>query len=134
MSADFFHNRMIIFQGEYIRVWVPELVNILKGKVHAPWTLRQGELGAVKLGVDYPSPMVIAQEWSRHLDKTVIFLANFFRLKSAVLPNVSLILFRNLRNGPLTKNKKAMTSTSSLIHQRNSNIKFRKFFNRLIKN
>lgn len=59
------------FQGEYIRVWLPELANILTGKIHAPWTLRQNELGVVKLGVDYPSPMVIGQEWSRHLDKTV---------------------------------------------------------------
>lgn len=63
-----------MFQGEYIRVWVPELVNILKGKVHVPWTLRPGELGAIKLDVDYPSPMVIAPEWNRHLDKTVRFV------------------------------------------------------------
>ncbi len=65
----------MIQKGEYIRVWIPELVNIQKGKIHAPWTLRQGDLGTVKLGVDYPTPMVIAPEWSRHLDKSVRLVA-----------------------------------------------------------
>ncbi|KAG4073242.1 hypothetical protein HA402_008588 [Bradysia odoriphaga] len=57
-------------EGEFTRLWVPELVNIHKTGIHAPWTLRQGELGGLKLGIDYPNPMVIAQEWSRHLHKS----------------------------------------------------------------
>lgn len=66
-----FLTSLSILQGEYVRLWVLELLHIQKAKIHVPWTLRQGELGAVKIGVDYPNPMVIAQEWNRHLDKTV---------------------------------------------------------------
>ncbi|CAL8141371.1 unnamed protein product [Orchesella dallaii] len=56
--------------GSFARIWVPELSSIHGGKIHVPWTLRHGELGSIKLGVDYPNPMIVAQEWGRHFDKT----------------------------------------------------------------
>ncbi|ODM91467.1 Cryptochrome DASH, partial [Orchesella cincta] len=57
-------------EGAYARTWVPELGGIQGGKIHVPWVLRPGELGSIKLGVDYPNPMIVAQEWRRHFDKT----------------------------------------------------------------
>jgi len=54
--------------GEYVRLWVPELNKIRGGKVHVPWTLSNGELdtAGVEIGLNYPKPLVIAPEWSRH--------------------------------------------------------------------
>lgn len=56
-----------------MRAWIPELSQIKTGKIHVPWTLRHGELSGIKLGEDYPTPMMTAPEWSRHFDKTVFF-------------------------------------------------------------
>lgn len=52
--------------GEYVKYWLPELANVPATKVHEPWTLlpvEQQRFG-VRLGVDYPNPMV-------DLDKSV---------------------------------------------------------------
>ena len=61
----------ILFQGDYIRRWVPELQGIKGGDVHIPWTLSPNVLAraGVKLGETYPQPIVIAPEWSRHVKK-----------------------------------------------------------------
>ena len=54
--------------GEFVRLWVEELRGVKGGRVHVPWTLSQAELERARLdlGVDYPKPMVVAPEWSRH--------------------------------------------------------------------
>lgn len=52
--------------GEYVRMWVPELSSVRGGSVHVPWTLNQGQLNGVSLGEDYPKPLVMAPEWNRH--------------------------------------------------------------------
>ncbi|QPC45951.1 cryptochrome/photolyase family protein [Mangrovibacillus cuniculi] len=46
--------------GEYIKKWVPELAGIPEKYIHEPWTAPDHILkdAGVKLGVDYPSPMV----------------------------------------------------------------------------
>ncbi|HSM00884.1 MAG TPA: deoxyribodipyrimidine photo-lyase [Acidimicrobiia bacterium] len=44
--------------GEHVRRWVPELGAIDGPGVHAPWLLADGELSGVRLGVDYPLPIV----------------------------------------------------------------------------
>jgi len=47
-------------EGDYVRHWLPELKNVPKEFVHEPWKMtmfQQMEYG-VKLGVDYPNPMV----------------------------------------------------------------------------
>lgn len=47
-------------QGEYVKHWLPELVNVPASKVHEPWKLlpvEQQRFG-VRLGVDYPNPIV----------------------------------------------------------------------------
>ena len=43
-------------EGDYVRVWVPELAGVRGGQVHHPWTM-SGELLSrcgVEIGVDYP--------------------------------------------------------------------------------
>ncbi|XP_036377802.1 cryptochrome DASH [Megalops cyprinoides] len=57
--------------GDYVRQWVPELRGIKGGDVHTPWTLSTAALShaQVSLGETYPSPIVMAPEWSRHVNK-----------------------------------------------------------------
>jgi deoxyribodipyrimidine photo-lyase len=47
-------------QGDYLRHWLEELKSILGNKIHQPEKLSQEEQKrfGVKLGVDYPRPMV----------------------------------------------------------------------------
>jgi deoxyribodipyrimidine photo-lyase len=47
-------------QGAYVRRWVPELGQLDKAYVHAPWTAPASALSAagVMLGRDYPAPIV----------------------------------------------------------------------------
>jgi len=57
--------------GDYVRVWVPELAGVRGGQVHHPWTMSGEALSrcGVEIGVDYPKAMHIAPEWSRHTNK-----------------------------------------------------------------
>ncbi|XP_061876638.1 cryptochrome DASH-like [Entelurus aequoreus] len=57
--------------GDYVRLWVPELQKIPGSDVHTPWTLSTAALAHadVSLGRTYPSPVVVAPEWSRHANK-----------------------------------------------------------------
>ncbi len=51
-------------QGRYIKTWVPELTSVPTEFIHAPWTMPlslQISLG-VRIGRDYPTPMVDHQE------------------------------------------------------------------------
>jgi len=46
--------------GEYVRLWLPELNNVPNEFVHTPWKMtqfQQMEYG-VRLGVDYPNPII----------------------------------------------------------------------------
>ncbi|XP_065114187.1 cryptochrome DASH isoform X1 [Paramisgurnus dabryanus] len=56
--------------GDYVRLWVPELQGIKGGDAHTPWTLSNASLAhaQVFLNQTYPSPIVIAPEWSRHVN------------------------------------------------------------------
>ena len=55
--------------GDYIRLWVPELGSIRGRDVHVPWTLTSHRLSSanVFLGEAYPRPIVIAPEWGKHI-------------------------------------------------------------------
>ncbi|MEE6467399.1 hypothetical protein FKM82_007227 [Ascaphus truei] len=57
--------------GDYIRLWVPELQQIKGGAVHTPWALSNASLehANVSLGETYPLPVVMAPEWSRHINQ-----------------------------------------------------------------
>ncbi|GFR76255.1 cryptochrome DASH-like [Elysia marginata] len=57
--------------GDYVRLWVPELEGVKSGKVHCVWTLSPSVLqaGGVTLSQSYPSPIVMAPEWSRHVNR-----------------------------------------------------------------
>lgn len=63
-------------QGDFVRMWVPELKNIPGGSVHIVWTLSRGALerAGVTLGETYPSPVIVAPEWSRHYSKSSVSL------------------------------------------------------------
>nr|AWY11213.1 cryptochrome dash [Melibe leonina] len=58
-------------QGEYIRLWVPELKEVKDGRVHCIWTASKTILDSsgVSLGETYPYPIVMAPEWSRHVNR-----------------------------------------------------------------
>ena len=43
-------------EGEYVKKWVPELINMPKKFVHKPWELNDSNI--LKLGSDYPMPIV----------------------------------------------------------------------------
>jgi deoxyribodipyrimidine photo-lyase len=47
-------------EGIFIKTWIPELKNIPVSLIHEPWkmSLLEQELYAVKIGVDYPHPIV----------------------------------------------------------------------------
>ena len=51
-------------QGQYVKHWLPVLEAIPAGKVHSPWTLQPVEQKRfkVRLGVDYPNPVVDLQK------------------------------------------------------------------------
>ncbi len=47
-------------QGEYVRLWLPEIANIPAGLIHQPWLLTELDLSAynIKLGKIYPLPIL----------------------------------------------------------------------------
>jgi len=57
--------------GDYVRLWVPELGGIRDGRIHHPWTMSNNDLAkaGVELGVTYPKAIHVAPEWSRHTNK-----------------------------------------------------------------
>uniref|UniRef100_A0A1A8F894 Cryptochrome DASH n=1 Tax=Nothobranchius korthausae TaxID=1143690 RepID=A0A1A8F894_9TELE len=57
--------------GDYVRQWVPELNAVRGADVHTPWNLSSAALSNahVSLSETYPTPIVIAPEWSRHFNK-----------------------------------------------------------------
>ncbi|XP_072269489.1 cryptochrome DASH-like [Pyxicephalus adspersus] len=71
MGAEWFEYLLVRSFGEYIRLWVPELQQIKGGYVHTPWALSNATLADanVTLGSTYPLPMVMAPEWSRHINQ-----------------------------------------------------------------
>jgi len=58
-------------EGDFVRLWVPELAGLKGAKIHTPWMLSLSELqlAGVALGEGYPRPIVSPPEWSRHTSK-----------------------------------------------------------------
>lgn len=53
--------------GDYVRLWCPELRALSEDKIHTPDQLsdaEQSQIG-VKLGVDYPTPLVPSTRWQK---------------------------------------------------------------------
>ncbi|NXO93603.1 CRYD protein, partial [Certhia brachydactyla] len=55
--------------GDYVRLWLPELQGIKGADIHTPWALSSAALSqaGVTLGETYPWPVVTAPEWNRHI-------------------------------------------------------------------
>ncbi len=53
-------------QGEYVKLWIPELLHLPADKVHQPDQLsyREQETLHVKIGADYPKAMVATSKWA----------------------------------------------------------------------
>ena len=47
--------------GEYVKRWIPELINVPKKFIHKPWELNE-EIKNFELGKTYPSPIVVHEE------------------------------------------------------------------------
>ena len=45
-------------KGVFVRRYLPELARLTDGALHAPWAAKPIELGGLRLGVDYPRPVV----------------------------------------------------------------------------
>lgn len=58
--------------GEYVRLWVPELAGLTDGRVHTPCVLSASELKSanVVLCESYPQPIFVLSEWKRHVFKS----------------------------------------------------------------
>ena len=56
--------------GEYVKHWLPQLEHVPADKVHAVGLLTNDEQKhfAVRLGVDYPNPLVDVRKWGREDD------------------------------------------------------------------
>ena len=52
-------------QGEYVKLWIPELKNVPVDKIHRPdtWSLEEQNCYGAKLGVQYPKPMLSTAKW-----------------------------------------------------------------------
>lgn len=58
-------------EGKYVKHWLPQLAKVPPAKVHSPWKLLQVEQNRfeVKLGEDYPEPMVNLQRSVKENEK-----------------------------------------------------------------
>ena len=51
--------------GEYVKKWVPELINVPKKFIHKPWELKDNK--TLKLDLDYPAPIVNHEKQEQRL-------------------------------------------------------------------
>lgn len=53
--------------GDYVRLWLPELTSVPTEKVHAPdrMTFSEQSQVKVKIGANYPKPMINTKKWFR---------------------------------------------------------------------
>jgi hypothetical protein len=52
-------------EGEYVKLWCPELSELPAGKIHQPDTLDDAEQSTygLRLGANYPTPLVPSKKW-----------------------------------------------------------------------
>ena len=47
--------------GNYVKKWIPELINVPKKFIHKPWELNE-KIKNFELGKTYPKPIVVHEE------------------------------------------------------------------------
>jgi deoxyribodipyrimidine photo-lyase len=54
-------------KGEYVKIWLPELQNVPECKIHQPELLtpKEQEAAALKIGLQYPKPMINTKKWEK---------------------------------------------------------------------
>lgn len=54
--------------GEYVKLWCPELKDIPASSVQTPWKISGNEQKSYNcvLGKDYPHPIVVVSSWEKH--------------------------------------------------------------------
>ncbi|MEM6772567.1 MAG: FAD-binding domain-containing protein, partial [Bacteroidota bacterium] len=59
-------------EGEYVKLWCPELQELPNDVVHHPDTLSDAEQSGygIKLGVQYPTPLVASERWRKKQGRT----------------------------------------------------------------
>ncbi|MCE2957829.1 MAG: FAD-binding domain-containing protein, partial [Flammeovirgaceae bacterium] len=55
-------------EGHFIRKWVPVLQRVPTEHIHEPWNMTSEEqaFAGIRIGVDYPTPIVDIQQTARH--------------------------------------------------------------------
>jgi deoxyribodipyrimidine photo-lyase len=67
--------------GEYIRLWCPELEHVPSLFIQAPWLMPsdvQKESKCV-IGTDYPKPMYLVETWKNHYPAASKDIKSYFK-------------------------------------------------------
>lgn len=106
--------RLHLLQGDFVKRWIPELQGLKGPDVHAPWTLSRTALlhAHVTLGESYPTPIVTAPEWNKHIAKKPVCVAEKGKWADVLIAspdshNLTASVFFRVPQHPQQKERKA---------------------------